>query len=102
MELARSAVARAAEAMSVQANKHRHEVEVTVGLFAWLSTKHLRLAPGLTHKLAAKWAGPYRVVASVGPVAFRLALPPAWRIHDVFHVLQLCPAFGFDGSVLVH
>ena len=63
--------------MSVQANKRRHEVEVTVGSFAWLSTEHLRLAPGLTRKLAAKWAVPYRVVASVGPVAFQLALPPA-------------------------
>ena len=100
MELVRSAVARATEAMSVQANKHRCEVEVTVGSFAWLSTEHLRLAPGLTRKLAAKWAGPYCVVVSVGPVAFRLELLPAWKIHDVFHASQLCPAFGFDGSVL--
>ena len=99
MELVRSTVVRATEAMSVQTNRHHREVEVTVGSFAWLSTEHLRLAPGLTRKLAAKWAGPYRVVASVGPVAFRLALPPAWKIHDVFHALQLCPAFGFDGSI---
>ena len=100
VELVRSAVARAAEAMSVQANKRRRDVEVAVGSFAWLSTEHLRLTPGLTRKLAAKWAGPYCVVASVGPVTFRLALPPAWKIHDVFHVSQLRPAFGFDGSVL--
>ena len=102
MELVRSAVARATGAMSVQATKHRHEVEVTVGLFAWLSTEYLWLALGLARKLATKWAGPYRVVASVGPVVFRLALPPVWRIHDVFHVSQLCPAFGFDGSVSAH
>ena len=100
--MVRSAVAHAAEAMSVQANKHHREVEVTVGSFAWLSTEHLRLAPGLTHKPAAKWAGTYRVVASVGPVAFHLELPPAWKIHYVFHASQLCPAFGFDGSVLAH
>ena len=99
MELVRSAVARATEAMSVQANKCHHEVEVTVGLFAWLSTKHLQLAPGLTRILSAKWAGPYCLVVSVGPVAFRLELPPVWKIHDVFHVPQLCPAVGFDGSV---
>ena len=99
MELVCSAVVHAAEAMSIQANKHHHEDEVTVGLLAWLSTEHHRLASGLTHKLAAKCAGPYRVVASVGPVAFCLALPPAWRIHDVFHALQLCPAIGFDGAV---
>ena len=102
MELVHSAVARATEAMSVQANKHHCEVEVTVGLFAWFLTKHLRLAPGFTSKLAAKWAGPYCVVVSVGPVVFHLELPPAWRIHDVFHALQLCPALGFDGSVLAH
>ena len=57
------------------------------------------MAPGLSRKLAAKWAGPYRVIASVGPVAFRLELPPTWKIHDVFHVSQLCPAFGIDASV---
>ena len=99
MELVCSAVAHATEAMYVQANKHHHEVEVTVGSFAWLSTEHLRLAPGLKHKLDAKWAGPYCVVASVGPVAFLLELPPAWKIHDVFHASQLCPAIRFDGSV---
>ena len=97
--MVRSAVARGTEAMSVQVNKHRHEVEVTVGLFAWLSTEHLRWAPGLTRILAAKWAGPYRVVVSVGPVAFHLELPPAWKIHDVFHASQLCLAVRFDGSV---
>ena len=77
MELVHSAIVHAAEAMSVQANKHCCEVEVTVGSFAWLSTEHLRLAPGLTHKLAAKWAGLYHVVASVGPVPFHLEFPPA-------------------------
>ena len=100
--MVRSAVARATEVMSVQANKRRRDVEVAVGLFAWLSTEHLRLAPGLARKLAAKWAGPYRVVASVGPVAFHLAFPPAWKIHDVFHVSQLRPAFGFDSSASAH
>ena len=73
-----------------------------MGLFAWLSTEHLWLAPGLTCKLAAKWAGPYCVVASVGHVAFRLELSPAWKIHDVFHALQLCPAVRFDCSVSTH
>ena len=77
MELVRSDVACADEAMSVQGNKCHHEVEVTLGLFAWLSTEHLWLAPGLSRKLAAKWAGPYCVAAFVGSVAFRLVLPPA-------------------------
>ena len=52
MELVCSAVVRAAEAMSVQTNKRHRDVEVAVGSFAWLLTEHLRLAPGLTRKLA--------------------------------------------------
>ena len=60
--LVRDAMSHAAKSMTVQANKHRHAVDVSVGSKAWLSTEHLKLAPGLTRKLAAKWAGPFPVV----------------------------------------
>ena len=56
------AMSRAAKSMTVQANKRRCAVDVSVGSKAWLSTEHLKLAPGLTCKLAAKWAGPFPVV----------------------------------------
>ena len=56
------AMNRAAHSMTVQTNMHRCAVDVSVGSKAWLSTEHLKLAPGLTHKLAAKWAGPFPVV----------------------------------------
>ena len=60
--LVRDAMSRAATSMTVQANKHRRAVDVSVGSKAWLSTEHLKLAPGLTCKLAAKWAGPFPVI----------------------------------------
>ena len=60
--LARDAMNHAACSMTVQANKLRRAVDVSVGSKAWLSTDHLKLAPGLTHKLASKWAGPFPVV----------------------------------------
>ena len=56
------AMSRAAKSMTVQANKRRRAINVAVGSKAWLSTEHLKLAPGLTRKLAAKWAGPFPVV----------------------------------------
>ena len=55
-------MSRAARNMTVQANKRRRAVDISVGSKAWLSTEHLKLAPGLTRKLAAKWAGPFPVV----------------------------------------
>lgn len=71
--------------MAGLANQSRRPLSFHPGEKAWLSTRYLPVRLG-TRKLCAKWAGPYPVVAAVGPAAFRLSLPPAWRIHPVFHV----------------
>ena len=36
---------------------------------------HLKLAPGLLRKLAARFVGPFRVVAAIGAMSFHLELP---------------------------
>ena len=43
----------------------------------------------LPSKLCRRWIGPYRVTRVISPVAYGLDLPPTWRIHPVFHVLNL-------------
>ena len=41
-------------------------------------------------KLAPRFVGPFKILERIGPVAYRLALPPNLaRIHDFFHVLVL-------------
>ena len=53
--------------MAKHANRCRRPADVVVGGYAWLSTEHL--------KLAAKFIGPFCVVAAVGAVSFCLELP---------------------------
>ena len=41
-------------------------------------------------KLIPRFIGSYEVIKKVGPVAYRLALPPKLeKIHNVFHVSML-------------
>jgi hypothetical protein len=61
-----------------------------VGSKVWLEGANLKL----THpkaKLDAKRYGPFLITKAISPVVFQLALPPQWRIHDVFHASLLTP-----------
>ncbi|WVZ70393.1 LOW QUALITY PROTEIN: hypothetical protein U9M48_019064 [Paspalum notatum var. saurae] len=58
---------------------------------------YLRVSPmkgvhrfGVKGKLAPRYVGPFKITSKVGPVAYRLELPPHLAaVHDVFHVSQL-------------
>src|SRR6266403_1560691 len=54
----------------------------------WLNASHLKL-PHQKAKLTPKRLGPFRITQEISPVAYRLELPPNWRIHNVFHASLL-------------
>jgi hypothetical protein len=83
----------AQERMTKIANRARRDVQFQVNDMVWLSTRNLPLRIG-TKKLAPIYSGPYRVTSVVSAVAYKLALPSDWNIHNVFHVSQLKPCYG--------
>ncbi len=56
----------------------------------WLDASHLKL-PHQKAKLTPKCLGPFKIIQEISPVAYRLELPPNWRIHNVFHASLLTP-----------
>ena len=56
----------------------------------WLEAKNLTL-PYASIKLAPRRVGPFLIDKQISPVAYQLALPPSWTIHNVFHASLLSP-----------
>ena len=51
-----------------------------------LAMRHLCINEHLPVKLRRRWIEPFSVAKVISPVAYRLNLPPTWRIHPVVHV----------------
>ncbi|KAL5815789.1 hypothetical protein ACOSQ3_024167 [Xanthoceras sorbifolium] len=74
------------------ADLKRKEIEYDVGekVFLKVSPWKKVLRFGRKGKLSPRFIGPYEIIERVGPVAYRLALPPELeKIHNVFHVSML-------------
>ncbi|CAL2247688.1 unnamed protein product [Prunus armeniaca] len=58
---------------------------------------------GKRGKLSPRYIGPYEITERIGPVAYRLALPPELSlVHDVFHVSMLRKYMPDPSHVLGH
>ncbi|XP_055802049.1 uncharacterized protein LOC129871191 [Solanum dulcamara] len=82
------------------ADLKRCEIEYQVGdkVFLKISPWKKIMIFGQKGKLIPRFIGPYEVLERVGPVVYKLALPPELdKIHNVFHVSML-RRYGSDPS----
>jgi hypothetical protein len=83
---------RAQQCQKLQADKHRIERSFQVGDAVYLKLQpyvQTSIATRANNKLSFRYFGPYKVLAKVGTVAYKLLLPDSTSVHPGFHVSQL-------------
>ena len=74
------------------ADSRRRDLQFEIGDQVFLKISPRKGVPifGRRGKLRPRYIRPYEIIARVGPVAYKLKLPPELsRIHDTFHVSML-------------
>ncbi|TYK26967.1 pol protein [Cucumis melo var. makuwa] len=74
------------------ADVRRKDLEFEVGDMVFLKVAPMKgvLRFKKKGKLSPRFVGPFEILERIGPVAYRLALPPSFSaVHDVFHVFML-------------
>lgn len=83
--------------MKILEDSHRRNIQFQAGKLEFLKLQPYRqtfIAGRLNKKLSPRLYDPFHVSKWIGQVAYRLALPPTARIHNVFHISQLKKAVG--------
>lgn len=117
LQLLKDNLSKAQERMKFFVDNRRTDREFQVGDLVYLKLQPYRqtsIALRRNLKLSSKYYGPYKILARIGAVAYKLELPFTSKIHPVFQVSLLkkkvanrvvvqtvLPITGDDGQILV-
>lgn len=88
---------KAQQTMKTQADSKCRDISYNVKDLVYVKLRPYRqtsLAGSTFHKLSKRYYGPFQITELIGTVAYRLALPPSSKIHNVFHCSILKPHHG--------
>ncbi|MCH81226.1 retrotransposon protein [Trifolium medium] len=92
IEQLKSHLRRAQQSMKTNADRKRRDATFNVGDMVLVRLQPYRQHSAIlrkNQKLSMRYFGPFKIIAKVGDVAYKLELPETAKIHSVFHIAQL-------------
>jgi hypothetical protein len=79
------------DTMKDLADRRRRPLQFNIGDQVRIDANFINLHSQPSKKFRHRHLGPFKVTEVISPVAYRLDLPPSYKIHPVFHVSRLLP-----------
>ena len=86
--------------MQTDVEQWQKPYKFNIGDKVWLQAKQIKVHQQ-SAKLGPKQLGPFEVTEVRSDVDYKLALPPALKVHNVFHVNRLSPYRGNEVNGLM-
>jgi translation initiation factor IF-1 len=77
------------EKYHIAASKGRKEVKLEPGDLVWLHLRKEQCPELRKSKLMSRAAGPFKILAKINDNAYKLKLPPKFRVSPSFSILDL-------------
>jgi translation initiation factor IF-1 len=77
------------EKYRIAASKGRKEVKLEPGDLVWLHLRKERFPELRKSKLMSRAAGPFKILAKINDNAYKLELPPEFRVSPTFNISDL-------------
>jgi DNA repair exonuclease SbcCD nuclease subunit len=88
------------EKYHIAASKGRKEVKLEPGDFVWLHLRKERYPELRKSKLMSRAAGHFKILAKINDNAYKLELPPEFRVSPSFNISDLRPYLKEEDEML--
>jgi hypothetical protein len=87
------------EKYRIAASIDRKEVKLEPGDLVWLHLRKERFPELRKSKLMSRAAGPFKILAKINDNAYKLELPPEFRVSPSFNISDLRPYLGEEDEM---
>jgi hypothetical protein len=83
----------------IAASKGHNEVKLETGDLVWLHLRKKRFSELRKSNLMSHAAGPFKILAKINDNAYKLELPPEFRVSPSFNIAYLRPYLGEEDEM---